>query len=157
MAASAQLGRFVWDGPYAGSFDPEGPIETFGADRPPPSPPVLAARFVLGFAAGTDPATALDELIEVAREVRAKQVPSDPDPRLVAQAGAYRHREPAGSFRNEAGGQVVVVDTNATPRQVFEMQMVELAETIARWFGQRIVVLDLQHNGVTQVVHAVSP
>jgi|SRR5688500_2193005 hypothetical protein len=157
MAASAQLGRFVWDGPFAGSFDPDGPIETFGADRPPPAPPVLAARCVLAFAAGTDPSAAIDELIEVAREVRARQMPADPDPRLVAQGGTYRHREPNGTFRNEAGGQVVVVDTSATPRQRFEAEMVELAETIARWFGQRIVVLDLQTNGVTQLVHAVSP
>lgn len=157
VATSAQLDRLVWDGPYAGSFEPDGPIAARGRDRAPPPPPVLAARFVLGFAAGTDPATALDEMIEVAREVRVRQAPADPEPMLAAQAGAYRHREPTGTYRNEAGGQVVVVDTARTPRVAFERQMIELAETIARWFGQGIVVLELQQDGATQVVHAVSP
>jgi hypothetical protein len=118
---------------------------------------VLAARFVLGFTPGTDQPTALDELIEVARDVRVRQAPNEPEPMLVAQAGAYRHREPSGTYRNEAGGQVVVIDTLRTPRVTFERQMIELAETIARWFGQGIVVLELQQDSATQVVHAVSP
>jgi hypothetical protein len=156
VSTSAQIDRLVWDGPYAGSFEPDGPIATQGRDRAPP-PPVLAARFVLGFSAGTDHATALDELIEVARDVRARQAPNEPEPMIVAQGGAYRHREPSGTYRNEIGGQVVVIDTLRSPRVRFERQMIELAETIARWFGQGIVVLELQQDGATQVVHAVSP
>ena len=156
MTATAQLGRFVWEGPYAGSFEPDGPIATQGNEGPP-APPVLAARFVLGFTAGADPGQALVELIEVARDVRSRQVPDFGDPMVAAQTGAYRHREPNGDYRNELGGQVVVVDAAGTPRARFEPQMIELAETIGRWFGQRIVVLELQLDGVTQVVHAVSP
>lgn len=156
MSAPARLDRFVWDGPYAGSFEPEGVIASHGTDRSR-TPPVLAARFVIAFPATSEATGALDEMIQVARDVRARQTPADTDPLVLAQAGFYRHREPTGEYRADAGGQVVVVDSVSTPRDAFETQMVELAETIARWFGQRIVMLEVQEDAATQVVHAVSP
>jgi hypothetical protein len=148
-SASAHLGRFVWDGPYAGSFEPDGPIERLGSDRVL-APPVRAARLVV--ASG-----ALDELLEVVREVRARQIPDADDPLVAAQGGAFRHREAGGEYRNDAGAQIILIDTDGSPRAQFEADMVEIAEAVARWFGQRIVMLDLQENGITQVVHAVSP
>jgi len=156
MGAPARLERFVWDGPYAGTFEPEGVVASHGTDRTRPGP-VLAARVVISFPATNASASALDELIQVAREVRGRQCPADRDPLVLAQAGFYRHRDASGAYHADAGGQVVVVDSTGTARKQFEAEMIELAETIARWFEQRIVVLDLQVDAVTQVVHAVSP
>jgi hypothetical protein len=155
MTASAQLERFVWDGPYAGSFEPAGAAVSHGTEGPR-SGRVLAARFVIGFQDMADSSGALDEMIQVARDVRGRQTPHM-EPMVIAQGGFYRHRDPTGHYRAEAGGQVVVIDVAATSRKQFEVEMIELAETIARWFGQRIVVLELQQDAVTQVVHHVSP
>ena len=155
MPAAAQLDRFVWDGPYAGSFEPQGPIVAHGSEAPWPSR-VLAARFVIGFEQVADPDAALDQMIQVARDVRATQAPGT-EPLLVAQGGFYRHRDPAGQYRAEAGGQIVLIDAAATSRKQFETEMIELAEAIARRFAQPLVVLEIQQDAVTQVVHHVSP
>jgi hypothetical protein len=147
-----RLERFVWDGPYAGSFEPTGQVTSHGPAKPA-AVPVIAARVVVGLGP-TAPEGAVDDLIALAHQLRVAQ--ADPHPSLHAQLGRYRHRAPHTGFVVETGGQVGVVAPGASRRK-FEADMVALAEAVARRFANPIVVLDLQENGKTQVVHCVSP
>jgi hypothetical protein len=147
-----RLERFVWDGPYAGSFEPAGQVASHGPAKPA-AIPAIAARVVVGLGSAA-PEGALDELLSVAHQLRVAQ--ADPHPSVHAQLGRYRHRAPNTGFVVEAGAQVGVVAPGASRRK-FEADMVALAEALARRFANPIVVLDLQENGKTQVVHCVSP
>jgi hypothetical protein len=147
-----RLERLVWDGPYAGSFEPAGAVKSSGPPRPAAIPPI-AARVVIGLGP-VAPDQVVDELIAVTHQLRAAQ--GDLDPSLHAQLGRYRHRAPSAGFVVEAAAQVGVIAQGASRRK-FEAEMIAVAEALATRFEVPIVVLDLQENGATQVVHCVAP
>lgn len=151
-----------WRGPYAGSFRPHGRLEQHG--RPLVANPeiwesgeaTLAGRLIIGFNIGTEPVWSVDDLIPIVRRVRERQV-GDPSASFVLQRGIYKHKDPAHDIVEEDGAQVILIATEAETPAAFRRDLVALAEEIARRLEQESVIVEIQENGITQVVLGVGP
>jgi len=114
---------------------------------------VWAARLFVGFNVGETPVYTIQDLMDVVREVRQKQV-GDPSSSFVTQKGLYLHRD-TGQLVKEPGAQVIIINLSSTPEQ-FEKEMIALAEEIAERLNQEEVILEMQHNGISQETLGIS-
>jgi hypothetical protein len=156
-------GMFQWGGPYAGWFRPRGPLITVGTQqvkslqgRAWAGKDTLAARLIVGFNVGAVPTYTLDDLMRIVQVVREQQL-RDPSASFVAQRGIYQHQDPSQGVVHEDGGQIFIVDLAKLDQKTFEDEMVQLAEHIARAMQQEIVIVEIQLNGITQIVHGIDP
>ena len=152
MSLPLRFDRFVWDGPYAGSFEPdgepmlEGGVKTIGLAT-------FAARLVTGLGPVVDHVGRMRELARAVRDARRIQSAA---PALLIQGGNYRHRDERGAYQVERGAQIGLLEDGRTTCEAFEADMVELAEMIARAFRQPVVIVEIQERGAVRAVHAVS-
>jgi len=152
------------------SFHPNGDLYYYGdgfeknESRWRTTNPIWSARIFVGLeevrgrreVADRKAERKLDELIDLVRDVRTDQS-GDPASSFLYQRGLYTHQEPGrkGQVVEDFGAQVVIIGTPGMPRQDFEQQMVELAESIAAEFDQEEVILDLQRGGISKVTMGV--
>jgi len=153
-------GVFTYSSPHGGgTFRPKGKLAEHGMHRNPEDwdfQDTWAARLIVGFSVGQTPTYHIDDLIPIVQRVRTQQV-GDPSSTFIAQKGIYQHKDPAQGIVVEDGAQIILIDTHQTERTVFRKQMVELAEIVAQELQQELVVVEIQHNGLTQVTIGVRP
>lgn len=115
---------------------------------------VWAARIFVGFNVGEEPRYTMDDLVEIVRRVRREQI-GKADATFLYQRGIYTHSSD-GKEVTEDGAQAILLnlDPSIGPKQ-FEAQMKELATTIADEMQQELVIVEIQRNGVTQIVLGV--
>jgi hypothetical protein len=161
-AFRANPGYFTWSAPKpysGGSFRPHGQLGRRGPYQNPrewSSTDTLSARLVVGFNVGEHDAWSMDDLIPIVEEVRRRQV-GDPSSTFLYQKGVYQHRDGSGRTVHEDGAQVIIIDPSGIDRELFEEQMVELAEIIAARLAQETVIVDIQKNGISQLTIGVKP
>ena len=141
-----------------GSFNPAGKI-CFSNDKR--FNPVdwniekpLCARIIVGFNVGKVSTWSMEDLIALVKEVREKQGEL-PDSTFIYQRGLFTYTE-SGETTEEEGGQVIIFNFSVTA-DVFQAQMVELGETIARKFEQKSILLEIQRAGIVQMAGMVTP
>jgi hypothetical protein len=143
-----------------GSFNPTGKICFSNDDRRRFNPvewsdeKPLCARLIVGFNVGKVATWSMEDLIALVKEVREKQGEL-PDSTFVYQRGMFTYSE-SGETTEEEGGQVIIFNFSVTA-DVFQAQMVELGEIIARRFEQKSVILEIQRAGIVQMSGMVTP
>lgn len=157
IALPAELREVRWgspDGKTRGHFKPNGKPRVLASSRlltpnwrSKDAP--WAARLLVGFNVGEIPTYEMEDLIALVRRVREKQgAPLDSS--FVYQKGIYTHHDGHGVV-TEDGAQVIILNLDpGTSREVFEAQMIELANVIVGEMGQETVIVEMQRGGVVQ-------
>lgn len=147
----------------SGSFRPNGP-KTLAGRRTKANPelwstdePVYAARLFVGFNVGGAPQWSMDDLVTLVERLRRDQG-RRPDSSFLAQRGIYTSDRPDGGTVTENGAQIVIINAPdpASP-EIFQREMINLAEDIARELEQEAVVLEIQKDGMTQKTYGIGP
>jgi len=136
------------------TFRPDGPIFHSGAPEALDGVKkrvkrVVGVRMFIGFNVGATPRWSIDDLVEVVRSVRLAQG-ADASASILAQRGIYQHKSGGGPLVTEEGAQVIVLNLDGTAMDVFEDQMVALAEQICLRMSQDEVIVEIQVNGVVR-------
>jgi hypothetical protein len=105
-----------------------------------------SARMFVGLSVGNKPTHTVDDVVAITRRVRQAQG-ADPSSSFLLQRGVYQG---STGVVEEDSVQVVILDFG-TKAKLFEKQMVELAETLARELQQEVVYVEMQRNGVRTV------
>ncbi len=138
-------------------FVPKGPVIEVGSTdrlnynpvtRSPAVP--LTARLFVGLNVGQTPTWSVEDVIRVTQRARLEQKTA-PDASFVLQRGLYTDKA-----ENEDSVQVVVFNFG-DPEDVFEQQMIALAEALIRELQQEKVYVELQRAGVPYVVLEATP
>lgn len=113
-----------------------------------------AARLFVGFSVGDKPVYDMDDLITVVKAVRQRQG-APLDSTFVYQRGVYTH-ESDNQVVTEDGAQVILLNLDGTSKDVFEAQMIELANIIVDEMQQEAVIIEMQQGGVVREIIGVT-
>ncbi len=115
----------------------------------------LAARIFVGFKVGNRTKWKMDDVVDIVRKVRTKQS-GDPSSTFIAQRGIYKHSDGSGVV-DEAGAQVILIDSHGTKMNKWREDVLKLAEIIAKKLQQESVVVEIQKNGLSVDTFGVGP
>jgi len=114
-----------------------------------------AARLFVGFNVGDEPTYSMDDLISLVKAVRKKQRAAL-DSTFIYQKGVYTHEDDHGVV-TEDGAQVIILNLDpATSKDVFEAQMIELANVIVGEMQQETVIVEMQQGGIVREIIGVT-
>ena len=155
----ANTGAFTFSSPGGGgSFRPRGALRQYGPPlrRNPvdwDTESTLAARLLVGFNVNDEPRWTLDDLVTLVRQIQQEQGKTAAS--FVAQRGLYQHKV-SKEIVTEDSAQVLIIDTDQTPRAVFEAEMIALADRLVIALEQEEIIVDIQLNGITQKTMGVT-
>lgn len=114
-----------------------------------------AARLFVGFNVGHEAVYDMEDLITLVKAVRKRQgVPMDST--FIYQKGVYTHEDDHGVV-TEDGAQVIILNLDpGTSKEVFEAQMIELANVIVDEMQQETVIVEMQQGGIVREIIGVT-
>lgn len=140
-------------------FAPEGPVYETADARALRYNPVKrvdvvprTARLFVGLSVGKRPTYSVDDVVAFTQKVRAKQSAS-PDASFLFQRGVYTDKN--NDVVNEESVQIVIFSFG-DDKEVFEGQMIELAEALIKSFQQETIYVELQEKGIPYTVLEVT-
>lgn len=157
--------KFHWGSPNGrsnGRFIPKGQIKWHGPRLNPTlwdAAETWAARMFVGLSIGRDKAWSENDVVQIVKAVREKQVGS-PDSSFIMQRGLYTQTvDGENVVVDETSVQVIIINLPqwSVPSDAFIEQMVALAEKLAQDLRQMEVIVEIQKNGMTQTTIGVGP